>query len=120
MATNFTKSAISLWKECRRDYSKLMKKSYFAKNPDLDFTVREGAPKPRQNTAPKEKLGRSATFAAASKAKDAAGGDADSLLLAATQAAKSFDMNKHFILKKMRNDPDLVEKLVQFVQTEMG
>ena len=82
----------------------------------MEITIRQSVPRPRST----ENLGRSATFAKASKAKEAAGGDADALFLAATQASKNFDMNRHFIMKKMKNNPDLVAAIKQFIETDVG
>ena len=64
--------------------------------------------------------GRSATFEAASKAREVTGHDADALLLAATQCAKVFEMDRHFILKRMQKDPNLAKRLRFFVEKEMG
>ena len=64
--------------------------------------------------------GRSATFEAASKARDVTGQDPNALLLAATQAAKRFDMDRHFVLKRMQKDPNLAKRLRFFVEKEMG
>ena len=59
-------------------------------------------------------------YEAAKKARKASGHDPNALLLAATQAAKRFDMNRHFILKKMLKDSELAERLKFFVENDMG
>ena len=82
---------------------------------DLEISVRTSVPKP-----PKASLKRSATYKAAAKAAEAANGDANVLLLAATQSAKKFDMNRHFILKRIQKDPELAQRLKEFVELDMG
>ena len=83
----------------------------------MEISIRESVPKPRPPATEKK---RSATFKAASEAKEAADGDANSLLLAATQASKGLDMNRHFILKKIQKDPSLAEKIKFFIEHEIG
>ena len=63
---------------------------------------------------------KSALYAAAMKARKATGDDPNALLLAATQCAKTFDMNRWFVLKRMQRDPDLAERLKYFICNEEG
>ena len=77
---------------------------------------RSAEPKPHYSGDRK----KSALYEAASKARKAAGNDPKALLLAATQAAKQFDMNRWFIMKKMDKDPDLALRLKYFIEKEKG
>ena len=90
---------------------------------DTGPTTSEAASTPNSRSAQPHYSGdrkKSALYEAASKARKAAGNDPKALLLAATQAAKQFDMNRWFIMKKMDKDPDLALRLKYFIEKEKG
>ena len=59
-------------------------------------------------------------FEAAARAREVTGHDPNALLLAATQAAKKFDMDRHFILKRMQKDSALAKSIRFFIEKDMG
>ena len=75
-------------------------------------------PEPKPHVSGDRK--KSALYEAASRARKATGEDADALLLAATQSAKRFNMNRWFILKRMQKDADLAIKLKYFIEKDIS
>ena len=85
--------------------------------PDTTSTPGSSQKPPKK---PFEECGRTEQYHRVKKLKASAGGDAGLILSTAKSVAKDFDLNRHFVLKKMDQDPNLAADLRRYIEKDLS
>ena len=119
----FAKKARSHWRRQSKNPDRVKAQSFFKCVTKVNLKNRNPVPDSNSSTGPRKKfadLGRTQQHERSKNLKVAAGGDADLLMATATTAAKELDVNVHFVMKKVKNNPRLAERIRNFVENDLG
>ena len=83
-------------------------------------TTSTAGPSQKPPKKPFEDCGRTEQHNRVKKLKASAGGDAALVLSTAKSVAKDFDLNRHFVLKKMEQDPNLAADLKRYIEKDLS
>ena len=75
-------------------------------------------PPPTSSKKPYNRLGRTQKCERVKDLKAAASGDFDLLMATAASVAKEFNMNYHFVLKKLKENPELAKDLKRYIEKD--
>ena len=84
----------------------------------LDTNTTPGPSKSQKK--PFEECGRTEKHNRVKKLKASAGGDAELVLSTAKSVAKDLDLNRHFVFKKMEQDPNLAADLKRYIENDLS
>ena len=118
----FAKKARSHWRRQSKNPDRVKAQHFFKIVTKVNLKKRNPDPESRP-PPPRKKfadLGRTQQHERTKNLKETAGGDADLLVAAATNASKELDLNFHFVMKKMKQNPGLAEKLKNFIENDIG